>query len=78
MWTVCIIIQGVTIPALGGIRDRDGQEGADEVISKAKETFMEPKKLSHAEKAQTVLDWLQGKGTLAEICNRYWISPIYL
>jgi hypothetical protein len=78
MWTVCSKIQGVTIAAPGGIRGRDGQEGADEVISKAKETFMEAKKLSDADKAQTVLDWLQGKETMAEICNRYGISPIYL
>lgn len=39
---------------------------------------MGAKKLSDADKAQAVLDLLQGKGTLAEICNRYGISPTYL
>ena len=35
-------------------------------------------KLSDADKAQAILDVLQGKGTRAEICNRYGISPTYL
>jgi len=39
---------------------------------------MGAKKLSDADKEQAVLDLLQGKGTLAEICNRYGISPTYL
>ena len=39
---------------------------------------MGAKKLSDADKAQAVLDLLQGKGTMAEICNRYGISPTYL
>lgn len=39
---------------------------------------MGAKKLSDADQAQAVLDLLQGKGTMAEICNRYGISPTYL
>ncbi len=39
---------------------------------------MGAKKLSDADKAQAVLDLLQGKGTMAEICTRYGISPTYL
>jgi len=39
---------------------------------------MGAKKLSDADKAQAVLDLLQGQRTLAEICNRYGISPTYL
>lgn len=39
---------------------------------------MGAKKLSDADKAQAVLDLLQGKGTMAGICNRYGISPTYL
>ncbi len=39
---------------------------------------MGAKKLSDADKAQAVLELLQGKGTMAEICNRYGISPTYL
>lgn len=39
---------------------------------------MGAKKLSDADKAQAVLDLLQGQGTMAEICNRYGISPTYL
>ncbi len=39
---------------------------------------MGAKRLSDRDKAQAVLDLLQGKGTMAEICNRYGISPTYL
>jgi len=39
---------------------------------------MGAKKLSDADKAQAILDLLQGQGTMAEICNRYGISPTYL
>jgi hypothetical protein len=35
---------------------------------------MGAKELADADQAQAVLDLLQGKGTLAEICNRYGIS----
>lgn len=39
---------------------------------------MRAKKLSEQDKIQAVLDLLQNKGSLAEICNRYSISPTYL
>ena len=39
---------------------------------------MGAKKLSDADKAQAVLDLFQSKGSMAEICNRYGISPTYL
>jgi transposase len=39
---------------------------------------MRAQKLTDADKVQAVMDLLQGKGTLAEICNRYGISPTYL
>ena len=39
---------------------------------------MPAKKLSETDKVQAVLDLIQAKGTMAEICNRYGISPTYL
>jgi transposase len=39
---------------------------------------MRAQKLTDADKVQAVMDLLQGKGTMAEICNRYGISPTYL
>lgn len=39
---------------------------------------MPAKKLSETDKVQAVLDLMQAKGTMAEICNRYGISPTYL
>ena len=39
---------------------------------------MPAKKLSETDKVQAVLDLIQAKGTRAEICNRYGISPTYL
>ena len=39
---------------------------------------MGAKKLSDADKAQAVSDLLQGRGTMAKICDRYGISPTYL
>jgi len=39
---------------------------------------MPAKKLSATDKVQAVLDLIQAKGTMAEICNRYGISPTYL
>lgn len=39
---------------------------------------MGAKKLSEADRTQAVMDLLQGRGALAEICTRYGISPTYL
>ncbi|MBU2548014.1 MAG: transposase [Proteobacteria bacterium] len=39
---------------------------------------MPVKRLSDTDKVQAVMDLLQGKGSLAEICTRYGISQTYL
>lgn len=39
---------------------------------------MPKKKLSDEDKFNAVMDLFEGRGTLAEICNRYGISETYL
>jgi len=73
------MIRAVTTPAFEGVAEggRGGHEAANEVISKTG-ALMPAKKLSETDKVQAVLDLIQAKGTMAEICNRYGISPTYL
>jgi hypothetical protein len=73
------MIKGLTTPAMGGAAGggRGGYEAANEVISKIG-ALRPAKKLSEIDKVQAVLDLMQAKGTVAEICNRCGINPTYL
>ncbi len=74
-----VTIRTVTPPAFEGVAGggQGGYEAANEVISEIG-ALMPAKKLSETDKVQAVLDLMQAKGTMAEICNRYGISPTYL
>ena len=73
------MVRAVTTPAFEGVAEggRGGYQAAHEVIAKTG-ALMPAKKLSETDKVQAVLDLIQAKGTMAEICNRYGISPTYL